>query len=258
MGEASGEVQSFSDQVVRFLERVEHRVAVTPSEREAAFRLRCEAYERAGEKTGFQNTGVPDSLYDPLFDDDPHGFTTTTFVDGELAGTVRVNVGFDERAVLVGLKLYADVLVPILRARQVIVEFTRLAAKLSLARVHPQLAYVIMRPAYMAAEHFGADFAIASPRPEHVAFYRRTFGATMWCPPRDYPGFTIKAPCMGSDLRTARTRIEERYPFYKSTPEEREALFGRREPETLRPDSKGETVRCGDGSWGPAELSACA
>ncbi len=256
MDEARAEVRSFSGEVLRFLERVEHRVATTPSDREAAFRLRFEAYERIGQEIGFQKSNVLDLLYDPLFDDDPNGFTTMTFVDGELAGTVRVNVGFDEHAVLPGLKLYADVLVPILRARQVIAEFTRLAAKLSISSVYPQLAYVIMRPAYMAAEHFDADFAVASPRPEHIPFYRRTFGATMWCQPRVYPGFTAKAACMGSNFRAGRSGIEARYPFYKSTPAEREALFGRREVAPF--DFTNALDACDDELVARPELSACA
>jgi hypothetical protein len=258
MSEASRQVLGFSDQVLRFLERVEHRVAKSPWEREAAFQLRFEAYERIGRRIGFQKAGVLDILYDPLFDDDPNGFTTMTFVDGELAGTVRVNVGFDERAVLPGLKVYADAIVPILRARRVIVEFTRLAAKLSISSLFPQLAYVVMRPAYMAAVHFDADFAIASPRAEHIAFYRRTFGGTIWCTPRVYPGFTVKAACMGSNIRAVRSRIETRYPFYKSTPGEREALFG--SPEGM-PDSieKAATLtRYGTRLRLVAELSACA
>jgi hypothetical protein len=254
MDEARGEVLNFSNQVLRFLERVQHRVAITPSEREAAFRLRFEAYDRIGDKIGFQKSSDLDTMYDPLFDDDPHGFTTMTFVDGELAGTIRINVGCDERAILPGLKLYADVLVPILRSKHVIVEFTRLAAKLSLSSVYPQLAYVIMRPAYMAAEHFNAEFAVASPRPEHIPFYRRAFGATMWCPPRTYPGFTAKAACMGSDIRSARRRIEERYPFYKSSSAEREALFGVRQGDRREPAPEGS----GGGFKGAAQVFACA
>ncbi len=213
--------RSFSDRVLRLLERVEHRVATDPADRKAAFRLRCEAYQKAG----FMK-GAIGEIYDPLYDDDPNGWTTMTFVDGELAGTVRINVGFDEHAVLSALETFHDVLLPKLRARRVIIEFTRLAAKLSLSSLYPELAYVIMRPGFMAAAHFDVDFAVAAPRPEHVAFYRRTFGAEMWCAPRDYPGTTTKLPCMGADYRFRRTMIEARYPFYKSEPLEREALFG--------------------------------
>ena len=217
-----GAPASFSDRVLRLLERVEHRVAKTPAEREAAFRLRSEAYQRIG----FLKPSAGDRLYDPRYDDAANSWITTTFIDGELAGTVRINLGVDENAILPGLQVFGDILGPKLAARQVIAEFTRLAAQLSLSSIHPELAYLVMRPAFMAAQHFDADFAVGTPRAEHVAFYRRVFGATPWCPPRDYPGLTAKLACVGAEYRFERIIIESRYPFYKSKPSEREALFG--------------------------------
>ena len=217
-----GAPRSFSDRVLRLLERVEHRVATDPADRKAAFRLRCEAYQKAG----FMK-GAIGEIYDPLYDDDPNGWTTMTFVDGELAGTVRINVGFDEHAVLSALEAFHDVLLPKLRARRVIIEFTRLAAKLSLSSLYPELALCHHASRIHGRRPFRRRLRRwRAPRPEHVAFYRRTFGAEMWCAPRDYPGTTTKLPCMGADYRFRRTMIEARYPFYKSEPLEREALFG--------------------------------
>jgi hypothetical protein len=221
-GAVGGAPQSFSDRVLRLLEKVTHRVATEPADREAAFRLRFEAYQ----KIGFLQRSDGDRLYDPRYDDAPNAWITTTFIDGQLAGTVRVNIGVGENAALPGLQVFADVLVPRLSSGEVIAEFTRLAARLSLSRIYPELAYVIMRPAFMAAEHFAADCAVGSPRAEHIAFYRRAFGATLWRPPRDYPGLTAKLACVGADYSVARQFIETRYPFFKSDLAEREALFG--------------------------------
>ena len=221
-GATGGAPRSFSDRVLRLLEKVEHRIAVTPAAREAAFRLRFDAYH----KSGILQRSDGDRLYDPRYDDAPNAWITTTFIDGELAGTVRVNIGSNENAILPGLQVFADVLVPILSAGQVVAEFTRLAARLSLSRTYPELAYIVMRPAFMAAEYFDADLAVATPRAEHIAFYRRAFGAVVWRPPRDYPGLTATFACVGADYRLARQFIELRYPFLKSDPAEREALFG--------------------------------
>jgi hypothetical protein len=168
-GAIGGAPQSFSDRVLRLLERVKHRVATEPADRQAAFRLRFEAYQ----KIGFLQRSDGDRLYDPRYDDAPNAWITTTFIDGQLAGTVRVNIGVGENAILPGLQVFADVLVPRLSSGEVIAEFTRLAARLALSSVYPELAYVIMRPAFMAAEHFAADCAVGSPRAEHIAFYRR-------------------------------------------------------------------------------------
>ncbi len=85
-----------------------------------------------------------------------------------------------------------------------------------------------MRPGFMAAVHFDIDLAVASPRLEHMAFYRRVLLFAQWCEPRPYPGLTAKFGCMGAEFQDAQARIEARYPFYKSTPTEREALFGPR------------------------------
>jgi hypothetical protein len=223
---ANGQVRSFSDSVLRFLERVEHRIATSPTDRDAVFRLRYDAYQKGGFLKSGADAKLDAQLYDPLFDDDPNGWTTMTFVDGELAGTIRTNLGSGRRAVLPGLQVFDDVLIPRLGAGQVVVDFTRFAAKLELSSAYPQLVYAIMRPAYMAAKHYDADYAVACPRAEHIAFYRRAFGAVMWCPPRDYPRLAAKVACMGVEFRNAQDRIEARYPFYKSTAAEREALFG--------------------------------
>jgi hypothetical protein len=227
---------TFSDHVFRLLERVEHRVASNQADREAAFRLRYAAYRRIG----FIKPRPDDKLYDPLYDDDPRARITMTFVDGELAGTVRVNVGACENAVLPGLQVFAEILEPRLRERRALVEFTRLASRLSLSAAYPGLPYVIMRPGFMAAQHVDADFAVATPRAEHVPFYARAFGAALWSPPRDYPGLTAKLACMGADYRAARSVIETRYPFYRSTAAERAALFG---PRDLAPDRLASTAR---------------
>jgi hypothetical protein len=58
---------TFSDRVLRLLERVEHRIALAPAEREAAFKLRFDAYQ----KIGLLQQRNEERLYDPRFDDAP-------------------------------------------------------------------------------------------------------------------------------------------------------------------------------------------
>jgi hypothetical protein len=113
-----------------------------------------------------------------------------------------------------------------LRSGRTLIEFTRLASDHDLSRIYPQLAYLIVRPGYMALCHFDPDFGVASPRAEHMAFYRRVFQFEPWCPPREYPGMTVKWACAGMDFRAVRESVERRYPFYVSTAAERTALFG--------------------------------
>jgi hypothetical protein len=212
----------FSDRVVRFLERVEHRIARTPAEREAVYRMRYDAYVR----NELIEPRADGQLHDERYDDAPNAWITTTFIDGELAATTRVHVAADESANLPALAVFSDVIAPHLRAGRVIVESTRTAARADFAGRFPELPYVTLRPAYLAAEHFDADFVIATARADHLAFFRRVFCLVPWCEPRDYPGVTVQISCMGADTRAVQERIEARYSFLRSTAAEREALFG--------------------------------
>jgi hypothetical protein len=222
MTAVDGAVPSFSDRVLAFLERVEHRIARTDCDREAAFRLRYDAYVR----NGLMEPRSDRRLFDTRYDDADNAWITLTFVDGELAATARVNIGTGEKSALPSMAVYPDLVAPRLRAGLVISETTRFAANIKYSRSNPELAYVAIRPAYMALEHFDIDVAVASPRLEHMAFYRRVLQFVPWCEPRPYPGLTAKFACMGMDFQEVRERVETRYPFYTSTPSEREALFG--------------------------------
>jgi hypothetical protein len=225
-----GTASRFSDRVLRFLERVEHRCAATPAEKEAVYRLRYEAYIREG----LIEPRADGQLYDEALDDAPNAWITTTFIDGELASTVRIHVASDEDSTLPSLGAYADEITPHLRMRRTLVDLTRFAARVEFARRFPELPYIALRPGWQALENFQADRALATVVEQHQAFYRRVFGFMPWCEPRDYPKFNFKVACMGLDFRAAKERVEARYPFFRSTRAEREALFGRRPRRTHR------------------------
>jgi hypothetical protein len=227
-----GAPTSFSDRVLRFLERIEHRIARTDGEREAAFQLRHDAYVR----NDLMGPQADRRLFDKGYDTGPDAWITLTFVDGELAATTRLNLGIGESSLLPSMAVYPDVIAPKLRAGFSILETTRLAADIRISGSNPEIAYIAMRPGFMAAAHFDIDFAVASPRLEHMAFYRRVLLFSQWCEPRPYPGLTAKFGCMGADFHESRERIEARFAFFKSDPAERERLFG---PSKRRSDRSG-------------------
>ena len=222
----------FSDRVLGFMERVEHRTAKTPIEKEAVYRLRYEAYVR----NGLIEPRHDGRLYDPFYDDAPNAWVTSTFVDDEFAATVRINLAVDEHTPLPSLSVFSDLIAPQLRAGLVVVDFTRAAARLEVSKQHSELPYAAMRPAYLAAQHFQADFAIATVRAEHVTFYRRVFNYVPLCEPRHYPNVYAKIVCMRANMHVGKEEFEARYPFYRSTVAERDALFGPAPPR--RPASR--------------------
>ena len=220
--DALSHLPRFADRVAKMLERVEHRAALSSADREAAYRLRYEAYLREN----LLNQRVDAMLYDEVYDASPNSLTTTTFIDGELASTVRVHVVADEEAVSPAHDVFPDVLAPHLRGHRVIIDPSRLAARADVARRFPELPYFAVRPGWLAAHHFHADCIVLSCVSAHQAYYRRVFRFQTWSDLRSYPKVAAKVVCMGLDFAAEMERVETRYPCFRSTPAEREALFG--------------------------------
>ncbi len=218
----SGHASRFADRVAAMLERVEHRPALRRADREAAYRLRYEAYLRQN----LLNERLDSMLYDEVYDESPNSLTTLTYIDGELASTVRVHVVNGEASVSPARDVFPDVLAPHLRGRRVIIDPSRLAARMETARRFPELPYFALRPPWMAARHFNAIYMVLSCAIGHVGYYTRLYRFQTWSELRSYPKVTAKVVCMGLDFTAEMERVETRYPVYRSTSAEREALFG--------------------------------
>jgi hypothetical protein len=78
----------------------------------------------------------------------------------------------------------------------------------------------------MAAHHFNADHIILSCASGHEGYYRRVYHFQTWSGLRSYPKVTAKVICIGLDFAAERERVEARYPSFRSTATEREALLG--------------------------------
>ena len=219
---ALGHSPRFADRVAKMLERVEHRPAMCQADRKAAYRLRYEAYLREN----LLNQRLDAMLYDEVYDASPNSLTTVTYVDGELASTVRVHVITDKEGVSPARDVFPDVVTPSLRAQRVIIDPSRLAARADMARRFPELPYFALRPPWMAAHYFNADYIVLCSASGHEAYYRRVYRFHTWSGLRSYPMVTAKVVCMGLDFAAEMERVESRYPCFRSTPAEREALFG--------------------------------
>ena len=147
-------------------------------------------------------------LYDEVYDASPNSLTTVTYVDGELASTVRVHVVADKEGVSPARDVFPDVVTPHLRARRVIIDPSRLAARADVARRFPELPYFALRPPWMAAHHFNADYIVLCSASGHEAYYRRVYQFHTWSGLRSYPMVTAKVICMGLDFGAEMERVE--------------------------------------------------
>jgi len=220
---------SLTDRVQLFLERVEYRRAETDEDREAIFRLRYEAYLREGAIQPSFGRRLSDR-----YDDLDNAWIVGTYFDGRLCSSMRIHVGTRDYPDMVATDVFGDFVRPELEAGKTIVDPTRFVVDPMMAGRHPELPYVTVRIGHMAAEYFDADIVLATVRSEHQAFYKRVFGHTTVCLPREYPTLIKPLSLMMLDYPAKRLRIAQRYPFFTSAKSEQASLFGT-PPLRLRP-----------------------
>lgn len=212
----------FVDRVLRLLERSEYRRADCPSDKQAIYRLRHEAYMRAGTVEP-RPSGM---FHDPL-DESPNAWLIGLYIDGELASALRLHVSASPIAPMPAMTSFPDVVEPFLQAGRLIIDATRFVAKLEFSQRYSEISYLTLRPTFLAQEFFRADYVTAACLVEHQAFYCRMFGGVPWSQPRQYPNFKRMMALLGYDCRARREFTYARYPFYRSTEYERKRLFSR-------------------------------
>src|SRR5579872_7240101 len=198
----------FVDHVLELLERADFRRLEDANDRQAAYKIRYDAYRREGLIEPLGSGALVDA-----YDDLPNSAIFGVFVDGELASTIRLHVAHDENETLPSTAVFGDVIRPRLAARLPIIDPTRFAIKLEFSRRFPELVYVTTRLSWLAMEYTEARYLLATIRSDHRAFYQRVFGHALWADEREYPGVTCKIVCMGLDFPSHKARVEARYPF---------------------------------------------
>jgi len=218
---AAHQALSLSERVMRALERIEYRMAVSQRDREDVFRLRYHAYLREGGITA----NADERFTDPV-DEQPNCFIFGVHIDGELAGSIRLNISVPGLPEIPTASVFPDTVQPQIEDGRVLVDPTRFVADAQWSREVPELAYLTLRLPWLAMEHFHADIMLAAVRPEHYPFYRRLWGNTVVSPPRLYPGLAKPVMLSQLDYAKAAPRVEALYPFFRARPGERAAIFG--------------------------------
>jgi N-acyl-L-homoserine lactone synthetase len=213
---------SYADRVSRLLERVEYRRADSLEDKQSIYRLRHAAYMRSGSVEP-RASGMFHDRYDEL----SNVWLIGVFVDGELAGALRLHVSANPRVTTPVGDSFPDVIDPMLSDGRLVVDATRFAAKLEYSKKLSEIPYVILRPVFIAEAHFRADYITAACLAEHQAFYLRIFSGAAWRSPRPYPDFKRPMALIGYDCAALRQSIYGRYPFYRSTEAEQMRLFAR-------------------------------
>ena len=174
----------FADRVLRLLERVEYRRADSPADKAAIYRLRHDAYMRAGTVEP-----RPTGMFHDAMDEKDNAWLIGLFIDGDLAGALRLHISASVLAPLPEFTSFSDLIEPCLAAGQTLIDGSRFVSKLEFSQRYSEIPYLTIRPTLLAAQFFAADYGIAGCLAEHQAFYRRIYGAVTWSAPRPYPHF---------------------------------------------------------------------
>ena len=218
MNETSG----FDQRAKRLLDRISYRRAETPQDKEAIYRMRFDAYARAG------TVSLPSSgLFTDPMDEAPNAWLIGVFIDDKLSCSLRLHVSAKPEAVLPATAAFGDILTPKLDRGECIVDASRFVSRLEVSRAHPEIPYLTLRPAFLACEYFNAMFITAACLEEHQAFYKRMWGGVPWSQPRSYPNFNRRMAFLGYDFQNTRERTYARFPFLRSQYDERHGIFAR-------------------------------
>jgi hypothetical protein len=211
----------FSRSVSAFLPLVTSRRPQNDFEKTQIYLLRYHAYLKEGALP-------PDApkIFKDAYDDAPNAATFGCYIEDRLSSSIRLHIATPGSPTLPALAVFPDLLLPMIERGLSIMDTTRFVVDATAARLFPRLPYATVRLSAIAGVHFDVDIALAAVRVEHQSFYRRLFGYKSLCEPRPYPTLAKPICLMAVDFRAARDSVLQRYPFFKSTLEERRAIFG--------------------------------
>jgi len=217
----SSEPSRFALTLIDMLDRVEYRRVSVDEQFDPVYRLRYEAYRRED----FVPINAEEITRDP-YDQSPNCYCYGVYIDNRLVSSVRFHHVTPEQRISPSLTVWPDVLGSILDRGESYLDPSRFTADRDASLQFPALPYLTLRTAVMASKYFQADYCLSSVRPEHAPFYRRIFGSKQLAGEGRWAELKFPMCLYATYWPETYARLMERFPFFMSTPEEREALFG--------------------------------
>lgn len=217
----SGGMSRFAGTLMDLLDRIEYRRVSVEDQFDPVYRLRYEAYRRE-EFIPVNSQEVVRDEYDEL----PNAYCFGVYIDGELVSSVRFHNLTPDYRHSPNYTLFPDILDPLLDQGHTILDPGRFTADREASLAYPALPFLTLRIPTLAVLYFGAKYCLNAVRPEHAAFYKRVYRSEELCGPRSHKGVGFPVMLLASDVPVVYPGMLRRYPFFRSTEEEREALFG--------------------------------
>jgi len=218
---ATGNVSRFAGSLLDLLDRVEYRRVPPEDQFNPVYKLRYEAYRRED----FIPINSQEMVRDE-FDDLPNVHCYGVYIDDELVSSVRFHVLTAESRTSPSHSVFGDILDPILDQGHTVLDPGRFTADYEASLAYPALPYLTLRIPTIAVLYYSAKYCLNSVRPEHGAFYKRVYRSVALSEPRYYHGLSFPMVLYACDLIPIYDDLVRRYPFFRSTEEERQRMFG--------------------------------
>jgi hypothetical protein len=231
----------FAATLFDLLDRVEYRRVHPGDQYDPVYRLRYEAYRREAFVAPNDQQVVRDE-----FDELPNAYTYGVYIDDRLVSSVRFHYMTPQYRTAPSHSVFTDVLDPMLSAGDTMIDPGRFTTDYEASLAYPALPYLTLRIPTMAVQYFNVRYVLSSVRPEHAAFYRRVYRSQQLAGPRYYHGLTFPMVLYACEIPVMYEDMLNRYPFFRSTAAERQALFGPVGRAPVVPAS----ARQAQGTWG--------
>jgi len=233
----NGRADAFNDTMLDLLEHVEYRLITGGEDLEDIYRLRYASFLKAGMLSVNASRMLSDR-----WDDLPNSYRFGVYYDGELMSTMRLHYLSAAHPYAPALDTFPEALEHRLKRGETFIDGTRFAADADKTPAPRAVPFLTIRLALVACCYFRQTGCLSAIKPEHTAFYVRTFGAREVAGPTPYPGLVVprylyETPCGDNLVATL-----NRFPFLRSTPIEQRMLFGSlpadRDPLIVLPTAK--------------------
>jgi hypothetical protein len=211
----------FAATLFDLLDRVEYRRVPPGDQYDPVYRLRYEAYRREAFVPANDQHLVRDE-----FDDLPNAYTFGVYIDDRLVSSVRFHHMTPQFRTAPSYSVFPDILDPMLDRGDTMLDPGRFTTDYEASLAFPALPYLTLRLPTMAVQYFNVRYVLSSIRPEHAAFYRRVYRSQQLGTERYYHGLTFPMVLYACEIPVMYDDMLRRYPFFRSTLEERNALFG--------------------------------
>lgn len=212
--------QPFAERLNGYLQDADYRVASSKEDRDVLYQLRYKAYRR--ENTILENA---EERFSDDYDLMDNCWLFGVHLNGRLASSIRFHIISPDAPKGPAYDVFPDIVRPMISAGQTIVDPTRLVVDRPMTELYPELPYVTIRAAFMAAEYFNAEYMLATVRQEHQAFYKKLFGFKALCEPRPYPSLLKPISLLAANMPLQRDSVVDKFPIFLSSFTERRMLF---------------------------------